>query len=161
MSSSRASHRMADPPRRKVTLANCSSVACANRLNLAAGKPIWRPSVNSMKTIRLATHTRVATNSISLGLKFNVLLQKKGLVFINQTFNSANLDSIHTVISGKRHRTEPKLALAIARFDMNVGWLGTFIRIKMKSEPQYSQDSRHAQKYRLVLVTDGLTRLWT
>ena len=65
MSSSSDSHRSAEPPRRKVTSSSCSSVACAKRLNRSAGNPIWRPSVSSMKTVRLTTQALVATNSNS------------------------------------------------------------------------------------------------
>ncbi len=95
MSSSNISHRMAVPPSRKVTAADCSSDAWARRINLAAGNPICLPSVNSMKTVRLVTQARVATNSNSFGLKIIVLLQKKCLVFKDQTFNLTNIDGTH------------------------------------------------------------------
>ncbi len=65
-----------------------------------------------MKTVRLATQARVATHSNSPGLKVSVLLQKKGLVFIDQALDLANIDRTHASVLSQQHRTQPKFAFA-------------------------------------------------
>ena len=137
---------------RKVTPANCSSVAFAKRLNLAAGKPICRPSVNSMKTVRFTTQARVATNSSSFGLKIIILLQEKGLVFENQALDSANVDCTHAPIFCQSWGRQPELAFAITSIDVNMRRLRAFIRVKMKPEPQKSENGWHARQYRACIL---------
>lgn len=87
-----------------------------------------------MKTVRFSTQARVATNSSSFGLKIIVLLQKKGLVLVNQTLDPANVDCTHAPISCQSWGRQPELAFAITSLDVDMRRLRAFIRVEMKPE---------------------------
>ena len=67
-------------------------------------------------------------------------------MFENQALDSANVDCTHAPIFCQSWGRQPELAFAITSIDVNMRRLSAFIRVKMKPEPQKSENGWHARQ---------------